>query len=144
MKIVLATDHAGYKMKEHLYNYLKNKGISLIDEGTFSEDSMDYPDTVHPAALKVQNKEVDCGIILCGSGEGAAMTANKHSDVRAALVWNEEVTELSRKHNDANMLVLPARFISNEEAEKFVDIFISTEFEGGRHQRRVDKINLTC
>ncbi len=141
-KIVLASDHAGFEMKEVIYNYLKTKNFILIDEGTFTAESMDYPDTIHPAAEKVEKGEVDLGIILCGSGEGAVMTANKHPNVRAALVWNEEVTKLCRQHNDANMLTLPARFVSEKEALTMVEIFLKTEFEGGRHQRRVTKINL--
>ncbi len=141
-KIVLASDHAGFELKDKIYDYLKTKQFILQDEGTFSCESMDYPDTIHVAASKVEKGEVDWGIILCGSGEGAAMTANKHPNVRAALVWNTEVTALSRQHNDANILTLPARFVSEKEALEMVDIFLTTEFEGGRHQRRVDKINL--
>ncbi len=141
-KIVLASDHAGFELKEKIYQHLQSKNVIIEDVGTFSTESMDYPDTIHLAAQKVQDKEADRGIILCGSGEGAAMTANKHSNVRAALVWNNEVTALSRQHNDANVLSLPARFINETQAIEMVDIFLETEFEGGRHQRRVDKMDI--
>lgn len=137
--IPIGSDHAGFELKKSIIDLLTNKGFELEDFGCYSEESIDYPDYGHPVAEKV--KENDClGIVICGSGNGINMTVNKHQSVRSALCWTAEIAQLARQHNDANILALPARFISEEEALKIVDVFISTEFEGGRHQRRVDKI----
>ncbi len=141
-KIALGCDHAAYDLKILLKTYLTNKGIIINDLGTYSTDRADYPDFAHPVALAVEKKEVDFGILICGSGNGISMSANKHQGIRAALCWKEEIAELARLHNDANILTLPARFISNEEAIKCVDVFLSTSFEGGRHTDRVNKISI--
>jgi len=141
MKIALGGDHAGFEYKKMLVGYLKNKGINTKDFGPFSSDSCDYPDFVHPVALAVEAGEYDFGIILCGSGNGIAMTVNKHQGIRCALAWNPEVAELARSHNNANILSLPTRFIELDTAKEIVQTFIDTDFEGGRHQRRVDKIS---
>jgi ribose 5-phosphate isomerase B len=140
MKIATGSDHAGFKLKEIVRQHLLEKGIEVKDFGTYSEDSVDYPDFAHPVANAVENKEVDFGIIMCGSGNGINMAANKHKGIRAALSWNAEIAKLSRQHNDANILTLPGRFIEEEEALKAVDVFLETAFEGGRHQKRVEKI----
>lgn len=141
-KIGIASDHAGYEMKEFLVGYLQATGCEVFDFGTHSPESVDYPDYAHPLAEAVEQGEVDFGIGLCGSGEGMAMTLNKHQGVRAGLCWIPEVAELIRLHNNANVLVLPARFITNDEAVKLVDTFFATAFEGGRHERRVAKMAL--
>lgn len=138
----VACDHAGYEMKEFLTGYLVSKGFEVTDYGCRSEESCDYPDFAHALAAGVENGEVAFGVGLCGSGEGMAMTLNKHRGVRAGLAWMPEIAKLTRQHNDANVLVLPARFVSNDEAMAIVDAFIGTEFEGGRHIRRVEKIAL--
>lgn len=139
-KLGIACDHAGYEMKEFLVGYLSTKGYEVIDFGTHSEESIDYPDFGHALAEAIEKGELKRGIGLCGSGEGMAMTLNKHQTIRAGLCWNDTVAELIRQHNDANVVVLPARFISNDEAMAIVDKFLNTEFEGGRHIRRVEKI----
>lgn len=139
-KIGIASDHAGYEMKEFLVGYLQAKGCEVFDFGTHSPESVDYPDYAHPLAEAVEQGEVELGISLCGSGEGMAMTLNKHRGVRAGLCWIPEVAELIRLHNNANVLVLPARFITNDEAVKLVDTFFATPFEGGRHEQRVAKM----
>jgi ribose 5-phosphate isomerase B len=141
MNISIGNDHAGTNYKLELLSYLTTQGHTVINHGTDDEDSMDYPDTIHPVAEDVSNQKSDIGIIICGSGNGANMTANKHKSIRSALCWNSHIATLSRQHNDANILSLPARFISLEEAKEIVDLFLSTKFEGGRHQRRIDKIN---
>ncbi len=141
-KIGLASDHAGYELKKFLINHLEQKGIECTDFGTNSTDSCDYPDYAHPLADAVENNNVEIGISVCGSGNGINMTVNKHQKIRAALCWNEEISELARLHNNANICSLPARFINNELAQKIVDIFLNTEFEGGRHITRVNKIPL--
>lgn len=141
MKIALGADHAGYDYKELVQNALKERGITTIDKGTYSDDSVDYPDYVHPVATLVEDEGVDLGVLVCGSGNGVAMAANKHQDIRAALCWTEEIAELARLHNNANIICIPARFVSEELAIKMVEIFIETEFEGGRHERRVNKIS---
>ncbi len=141
-KIAFASDHAGYELKQHLIAYVESKGYSVKDFGTFSSDSCDYPDYAHPCAEAVESGECDFGIAMCGSGNGISMTLNKHQGIRAALCWLPELAALARQHNDANILVLPARFISEEEADKIVDAYLNAEFEGGRHQRRIDKIAL--
>ncbi|WP_127845983.1 RpiB/LacA/LacB family sugar-phosphate isomerase [Psychroflexus aestuariivivens] len=140
MKFSIGNDHAGTDYKNLISKYLKSLGHLVINHGTDSDESVDYPDFVHPVAKDVSDKSVDFGIIICGSGNGANMTANKHQFVRSALCWNKEITTLAREHNDANILSIPSRFISEEEALEFVKLFINTEFEGGRHQRRIDKI----
>ncbi len=136
----IASDHAGYEMKEELKKFLEQSGYSIKDFGTYSPDSMDYPDVAHPLAKSVESGEVEKGIALCGSGNGISMTLNKHQNIRAALCWNSELASLARAHNDANIVSLPARFISIETAKEIVTTFLNTDFEGGRHQRRVDKI----
>lgn len=141
MKIAIGSDHAGFLLKESLKKYMEDKGFEIKDLGAYSEERADYPDFGHAVAKSVTNKEVDCGLLVCGSGIGISMAANKHKDVRAALCWNKEVAALARQHNDANILALPARFISEEEAKRCVDVFYATDFEGGRHQGRVEKIN---
>lgn len=138
--IGLAADHAGYELKEYIRARLDEQGIAYKDFGTFSADSMDYPDVAHPLAAAVESGEVYPGIAVCGSGNGIAMTLNKHQGVRAALCWDVELARLARAHNDANVLVLPGRFIDMEVAVKAMDTFLSTPFDGGRHQRRIDKI----
>ena len=139
-KIGIACDHAGYQMKEFLVGYLSTKGYDVVDFGTDSEASIDYPDFGHALASAIEAGEMEQGIGLCGSGEGMAMTLNKHQKVRASLVWIPEIAKLTRLHNDSNVLVLPARFISNEEALAILDEWLNTEFEGGRHIRRIEKI----
>lgn len=140
MKIALGADHAGYEFKNMIFKYLQDKGYEIHDFGTYSTESVDYPDYIHPLAIAVSNKEYDLGVIFCGSGNGVAMTANKHQKIRAALCWTVEIAKLARQHNNANVLSIPARFISSELAVEIVDAFLTTEFEGGRHQNRIDKI----
>jgi len=142
IKVAIACDHAGFQYKNKLVEFLSEKGYEVKDFGTNSEESMDYPDTAHPLAAAVNDNEFDFGFTICGSGNGITMTANKHQKVRAALCWTSEIAELARTHNNANVCGIPARFISYDEAEKIADIFLKTEFEGGRHQKRVDKIPL--
>ena len=138
--IAIGTDHAGYKMKEYLKENLNQDGFIFKDYGTFSEEPVDYPDVIHPLAKDINEGKYKRGVIICGSGNGVAITANKYNNVRAAICWEEELAKLARLHNNANIIVLPARFISFKEALLFVKIFFSTGFEGGRHQRRVEKI----
>ena len=138
--IGFAADHAGYELKEILISYLSENGINCKDFGTSSTQSCDYADYAHPLATAVENNEVDFGISVCGSGNGINMTVNKHVGIRAALCWTKEISELARSHNNANICSLPARFITEETAKSIVDTFINTEFEGGRHQRRIEKI----
>ncbi|MGB5361571.1 ribose 5-phosphate isomerase B [Eudoraea sp.] len=140
MKISIGNDHAGTEYKLAIVGLLKSMRIEVINHGTDGTDSVDYPDFIHPVAADVENGNANSGIIICGSGNGASMTANKHQGVRAALCWNREIVELAREHNNANILSLPARFISLNQALDMVKTFINTEFEGGRHERRVDKI----
>ncbi|MDQ2179414.1 ribose 5-phosphate isomerase B [Marinifilum sp. D714] len=142
LKIALAADHAGFQFKNDLAEILKAEGYEVKDFGTNSEESMDYPDTAHPLAAAVEAGEFDFGFTLCGSGNGITMTANKHQKVRAALCWTAEIAGLARSHNDANVCGIPARFISFEEVKEIAKIFLNTEFEGGRHQKRIDKIPL--
>ena len=139
-KIAVGADHAGYRYKAEIVEWLDENGYDILDFGTNSEESTDYPDHIHPLATAIENGEAVLGIILCGSGNGAAMTANKHQGIRAALCWNEELASLARMHNDANVLAIPARFVSEELALSMVKLFLETPFEGGRHQRRVVKI----
>lgn len=140
MKIAIACDHAGFETKEILIPYLKNKGFEVKDFGTHSSESMDYPDTAHPLAVSVESKECTFGIALCGSGNGVNMTVNKHKKIRSALCWTAEIASLARQHNDANVCAIPARYVSVDEAKKIVDAFFSAQFEGGRHQQRIEKI----
>ena len=141
MIIAIGNDHAGTAYKFEIIKHLKEKGYEVLNFGTDSNNSMDYPDAIHPTASAVETSKAALGIILCGSGNGAQMTANKHQGIRAALCWNNELVTLTRQHNVANILTIPARFVSLQQAIGFVDIFISTEFEGGRHGARVDKIS---
>ncbi len=140
MTVAIGNDHAGTSYKFEIVKVLTNKGVEVINYGTDDESSMDYPDAIHPVADAVESGKADLGIILCGSGNGAAMTANHHKNIRAALCWNDELVALARQHNDANILSIPARFVSQEDALQFVDTFMNTDFEGGRHKRRIDKI----
>ena len=139
----LASDHAGFALKQYVKAYLDERHIPYKDYGTYSEDSCDYPDYGHALARGIEQGEVYPGIGICGSGEGICMTLNKHQDIRAGLCWIPEIAHLIRQHNNANVLVMPGRFIDNDMARKIMDEFLSTEFEGGRHQRRVNKIPLT-
>lgn len=140
MKLVIASDHAGYSLKEELKKHLEAKGYVLVDLGTHSEESTDYPDFAHPAAEAVEKGEVDLGVIICGTGNGINIAANKHQGVRAALCWIPEIASLARQHNKANICTLASRFTNTEESKKIVDAFLDAEFEGGRHERRVNKI----
>lgn len=138
--IALCSDHAGYATKQAVIAYLEQAGIAYKDFGTYSEESCDYPDFAHPCAEAVESSECYPGIGICGSGEGVCMTLNKHQGIRAALCWKPEIAALAREHNDANILVMPGRFISNDEALEITKVFLNTEFAGGRHQRRIEKI----
>ncbi|MET0391611.1 MAG: ribose 5-phosphate isomerase B [Chitinophagaceae bacterium] len=138
--IAIGSDHAGFDYKEALISFLEGRGLTFTDFGTHSKDSVDYPDFAHPVATAVEKGEAAFGILLCGTANGVAITANKHQAVRAAICWGEEIAQLVRQHNDANVICIPARFVSEEDAEKMVDIFINTPFEGGRHKNRVEKI----
>jgi len=140
-KIAIGSDHAGYEMKEEVKLLLEKQGFEITDFGTNSTESTDYPDFAHPVANAVEKGENELGILICGSANGVAMAANKHQRIRAAICWNEELASLARQHNDANVLCLPARFIKMELAEKIVDQFLKVSFEGGRHERRVNKIS---
>lgn len=141
-KVGIASDHAGYEMKEFVVGYLQAKGFEVYDFGTHSPESVDYADYGHPLAEAVEKGDVECGVGLCGSGEGISMTLNKHQGVRAGLCWLPEIAHLIRQHNNANVVVLPARFISNDEAVAILDEYFSTDFEGGRHEARINKIPL--
>lgn len=141
IKIAIGCDHAGYESKEEIKKQLQQEGYDVKDFGTYSTDSVDYPDFVHPVAQTIQNKEREFGILVCGSGNGVAMTANKYSHVRAALSWKNEIAALARQHNDANIICVPARFVDKEEIKKMINTFLNTVFEGGRHQNRVSKIS---
>lgn len=140
MKIAIGNDHAGTEYKKIIVEKLQEKQIEVKNYGTDENESVDYPDFIHPVANAVEKKEVDFGIVICGSGNGASMTANKHQGIRCALCWNEKITALARQHNNANILSLPARFISIEQAKKMVDIFLETKFDGGRHEKRIEKM----
>jgi len=140
-RIAICCDHAGFELKNTIIDFLKSKNVlNLKDFGTYSAQSTDYADYAHPMASSIENKEFDFGISICGSGNGISMTVNKHQGIRAALCWNIEIVVLARQHNNANVLSLPARFVSVEDALKMVDVFFSIDFEGGRHQTRIDKI----
>ena len=140
MKIAIGNDHAGIEVKQTIEEHLRKKGHDVINIGYDGKESVDYPDFVHPVAKEVKEKKAEIGVIICGSGNGAAMTANKHRKIRAALCWTNELVSLARQHNNANILSIPARFVSISQALQMVDTFISTDFEGGRHQGRIDKI----
>lgn len=140
LKISIGCDHAGFSYKEKLVAKLKKAGHEVTDHGTYSADSTDYADFAHPTAQMVEDGNADFGILICGSGNGVNMTANKHKGIRSALCWNNDLAGLARQHNDANMICIPERFVSYRMASKMVDTFLTEEFEGGRHQRRVDKI----
>jgi len=143
MEIAIGSDHAGFALKTKIITFLESNGHQVKDFGCDSEASIDYPDYAHPVASEVELKNVDYGILICGSGNGISMTANKHQGIRCALCWTPEIASLARQHNDANILSLPARFISESEAFAMVEVFLNTEFEGGRHALRVAKI-ATC
>ncbi|MBR4885959.1 MAG: ribose 5-phosphate isomerase B [Muribaculaceae bacterium] len=139
-KIAFASDHAGYEMKKKIEEFVVAKGYEFVDFGTDSEESCDYPDFAHLAAQAIEKGECDFGIAMCGSGNGIQMTLNKHQQIRAALCWQPEIAALAKQHNNANVLVLPARFIDEATAKQIVEAYLDAEFEGGRHQRRIDKI----
>ena len=140
LPIAIGCDHAGFDYKEDVISFLEGKGLKFKDFGTFDKHSVDYPDFAHPVASAVESGDFAFGILLCGSANGVAITANKHQHIRAAICWGEELAQLARQHNDANIICIPARFVREGDVEKMVDLFINTPFEGGRHQNRVDKI----
>lgn len=144
MKISIGNDHAGTDYKFEIINYLESEGIIVNNYGTNKNDSADYPDFIHPVAKDVKQDKVDFGITICGTGNGASMTANKYNGVRSALCWTKEIAILAREHNNANILSIPARFTSIPQAVEMVKVFLSTKFEGGRHKRRIDKIDISC
>ena len=144
MKISIGSDHAGFELKQNLINYLSKQNIQVKDSGCFNIERADYPDYAHIVASDVINKEVDCGILICGSGNGINITANKHKGIRSALCWNKEIVALARQHNNANILSIPARFTALQQVIEMVDTFFETKFEGGRHQSRIDKIPTSC
>lgn len=138
--IPMACDHAGFELKEFLKSALIERGLEIKDFGTYTSDSVDYPDMIHPLAKEINAGNYEFGIIMCGSANGVSMVANKYQNVRCALCWQEEIAQLAKQHNNANIISLPARFISKEKALSIVDAYLNTEFEGGRHQKRVEKI----
>lgn len=140
MKVAIGNDHAGPAYQKAIIDYLVSQQIEVINYGATTYDSVDYPDFAHKVAYDVENQKVDFGILICGSGNGIAMTANKHQKVRCAVCWNKEIAQLAREHNNANIISIPARFTAIEQAVEMVKIFLNTHFEGGRHQKRVDKI----
>ena len=140
MTISIGNDHAGVDLKKHIVKYLNGRGFKIKDKGTNSDKSVDYPDFIHPVSKEIEENKSNLGIVICGSGNGAAMTANKRKTIRAALCWNEEISKLARQHNDANILSIPSRFVNKTEAIDIVDAFIKTDFEGGRHKKRIKKI----
>lgn len=144
MKIAIGNDHAGTEYKQAIVDHLKSKGIDIVNYGTDTNDSVDYPDFVHPVANAIEEHKVDFGILICGSGNGVNMTANKHQGVRAALCWTKEIATLARQHNNANIICIPARYTAMQQAVEMADVFLKTAFEGGRHQNRVDKIPIKC
>ncbi|RNI39149.1 ribose 5-phosphate isomerase B [Hanamia caeni] len=141
LPVAIGSDHAGYNYKEEIISFLDGKNVKWKDFGTHSTDSVDYPDFAHPVAEAVENGEAAFGILICGSANGVAITANKHQNIRAAICWGEELADLARKHNDANIICIPARFVRENLVEKMLEIFMHAEFEGGRHQTRVSKIS---
>ncbi|MCA0431313.1 MAG: ribose 5-phosphate isomerase B [Bacteroidetes bacterium] len=141
IKLAIGSDHAGFELKEQIIAYLKEQKINFIDKGCYSNERVDYPDFGHAVALSILNNEVNLGIIICGSGNGINMAANKHKGIRAALCWNEEIAKLAKQHNNANILTLPGRFITLNEALKCVKAFLNETFEGGRHTDRINKID---
>lgn len=143
-KIAIGGDHAGFHYKDKLTDWLKSQGYEIRDFGPDSADSVDYPDHVHPLAAAVASGEADLGVLICGSGNGVAITANKHPQVRAALCWLPEIAQLAREHNNANVLCIPARFVSEEDAVDMTRLFLTTDFQGGRHATRVNKIIPSC
>jgi ribose 5-phosphate isomerase B len=140
LPVAIGCDHAGFDYKEAIISFLEGKGIAFADFGTHSTDSVDYPDFAHPVASAVEKGEASFGILLCGSANGVAITANKHQGIRAAICWGEELAQLARQHNDANIICIPARFVREGDVEKMVNLFMGTPFEGGRHLNRVKKI----
>jgi ribose 5-phosphate isomerase B len=140
MKIAVGADHAGFEAKEKIITYLKDNKIEFHDFGTYNDQSVDYPNFAHPVALDVEKKEFDLGILICGSGQGMNITANKHQGIRSALCWSVEIASLSKKHNDANVLAIPGRFLSETLIIEIVETFLNTDFEGGRHANRTQKI----
>ena len=140
LPIAIGCDHAGFDCKEDLISFIEAKGLLFKDFGTFNKESVDYPDFAHPVANAVENGEAAFGVLLCGSANGVAITANKHQGIRAAICWGEELAQLARKHNNANILCIPARFVRDGDAEKMLDIFMNTAFEAGRHQERISKM----
>ena len=138
--VAIGADHAGFEYKEEIIAFLKSKNIAYKDYGTYSAESTDYPDFAHPVSITVETGEAACGILVCGSGNGVAITANKHGGIRAALCWQPELAKLARQHNNANVICLPQRFVALQEALEMTDLFMNTEFEAGRHERRVNKI----
>ncbi|MFT4032550.1 MAG: ribose 5-phosphate isomerase B [Siphonobacter sp.] len=141
MKIAVGADHAGFEYKKRLADFLAQLGYEVTDFGTYSTDSTDYPDFAHPVGSAVESGKADFGVLCCGSGQGVSITANKHQGVRAALVWQKDIAELSRQHNNANVICIPARFIAYELAQSCVETFLTTKFEAGRHALRVAKIS---
>lgn len=140
MKIAIGADHAGFEYKQKIVQHLTDKGLEVQDYGTFSTDSVDFPDFAHPTAEAVEKGNADFGILICGSGQGVNITANKHQGVRSAVCWNTDIARLTRQHNNSNIIALPARFVAYEYAVEMIETFLNTEFEGGRHERRVGKI----
>jgi len=138
--VAIGADHAGFEYKTFISDFLASKGLNIKDFGTYSADSVDYPDFAHPVASAVESGVAGCGILICGSANGVAITANKHQGIRAALCWTKEVAQLARQHNNANVICIPARFVSTAVAEQMVHMFLDTAFEGGRHEKRVGKI----
>ena len=140
MLISLGNDHAGVEVKKHIENFLREKGINTKNNGYDGEESVDYPDYIHKVAEDIEEKKANIGIIVCGSGNGAAMTANKHQGIRAAICWNKEIAKLAKQHNNANVISIPSRFLQKKEIEEIITAFLESEFEGGRHERRIKKI----
>lgn len=138
--IAIGADHAGYEYKTVIIELLENKGLKVKDFGTYNTDSVDYPDFAHPVANAIEKGEAGCGVLICGSANGVAITANKHKEIRAAVTWTAEIARLARQHNNANIICIPARYVPAPIAEEMVNVFFSTSFEGGRHEKRVEKI----